>query len=110
MFSILLNVVRRQRRKWIFRFHLTNDLSIFERSVAFAQPLQDRLTDPDILSALNRLPQPYATAVLLSDVDECSYKEISDAMSCPIGTVMSRVNRGRRMLRKALRLRPGAPI
>jgi RNA polymerase sigma-70 factor (ECF subfamily) len=46
--------------------------------------------------------------VLLADVEELTYQEIAQAMECPIGTVMSRINRGRRMLRRLLHERRGA--
>ena len=48
--------------------------------------------------ALEQLPDAYRWAVLLSDVEELTYQEIAAAMDCPVGTVMSRVSRGRRML------------
>jgi RNA polymerase sigma-70 factor (ECF subfamily) len=48
--------------------------------------------------ALARLPTEYRWAVLLADVEELSYQEIAKVMGCPIGTVMSRINRGRRAL------------
>ncbi len=102
MYSILLNVIRHQRRKWIFRFCLTNDPEVFERIVPAWLAPHEEITDPEILAALCRLPESYARAVLLADVTECTYKEISDTMGCPIGTVMSRINRGRELLRKAL--------
>jgi RNA polymerase sigma-70 factor (ECF subfamily) len=54
-------------------------------------------------SALVRLPEVYRWAVLLADVSELSYREIAEVMDCPVGTVMSRVNRGRRMLARLLR-------
>ena len=53
--------------------------------------------------ALDELPAEFRLAVVLSDVEELSYKEIADAMGCPIGTVMSRLHRGRRLLQKTLR-------
>lgn len=55
--------------------------------------------------ALSVLPAEYRWAVLLADVQEFSYQEIAEIMQCPIGTVMSRINRGRRMLARQLRLR-----
>ncbi len=48
--------------------------------------------------ALAELPADYRMAVLLADVEEFSYQEIAHVMECPIGTVMSRLNRARRML------------
>jgi RNA polymerase sigma-70 factor (ECF subfamily) len=48
--------------------------------------------------ALSDLPADYRMAVLLADVEEFSYEEIARIMECPIGTVMSRLNRARRML------------
>jgi RNA polymerase sigma-70 factor (ECF subfamily) len=48
--------------------------------------------------ALSDLPADYRMAVLLADVEEFTYEEIARIMECPIGTVMSRLNRARRML------------
>ncbi len=52
--------------------------------------------------AIGGLPLPFREAVLLADVEEMSYREIAEALEVPIGTVMSRLARGRRALRKAL--------
>jgi RNA polymerase sigma-70 factor (ECF subfamily) len=52
--------------------------------------------------ALRALPDEYRWAILLVDVEEYSYKQISLILNCPIGTVMSRINRGRRMLARLL--------
>lgn len=56
----------------------------------------------DIESALNRLPEEFRSAVVLCDVEEMSYAEISQILSIPIGTVRSRIHRGRAILRKLL--------
>jgi len=102
MYSILFNVVRHQRRKWIVRYLLTNDTRVFEQAIPAFVAAFHYVTDPEILTALRKLPQSYAQAVILADVEELSYKEISKLLGCPMGTVMSRLNRGRKILRKAL--------
>jgi len=60
------------------------------------------LVQEEIHKALDELPEEFRLAVVLSDVEELSYKEIADVMNCPVGTVMSRLHRGRRLLQKRL--------
>jgi len=62
----------------------------------------NRILDIDVRHALEELPEPFRLAVLLSDVEGFSYKEIADVLDVPLGTVMSRLFRGRRMLRSRL--------
>lgn len=56
----------------------------------------------DLARALARLPEPFRAAVMLRDVEELSYGEIAEALQVPMGTVMSRIHRGRARLRAAL--------
>jgi RNA polymerase sigma-70 factor (ECF subfamily) len=60
------------------------------------------MLEAEIRSCLDELPEEFRLAVLLADVQELSYKEIAEVMGCPIGTVMSRLHRGRRMLKARL--------
>ena len=62
----------------------------------------NQILDIDVRRALEGLPEPFRLAVLLSDVEGFSYKEIADMLEVPLGTVMSRLFRGRRMLRARL--------
>ena len=63
----------------------------------------DHLPDSDVKEALQNLPEDFRMAVYLADVEGFSYKEIADIMETPIGTVMSRLHRGRQGLKKQLR-------
>ena len=66
------------------------------------EEVMDLFTDAEVKDALESLPEQFRMAVLLADVEGFSYKEIADIMDVPIGTVMSRIHRGRRALQKAL--------
>lgn len=58
--------------------------------------------EKEIMGALDGLPEEFRTVVVLSDVEEMSYREIADIVGCPIGTVMSRLHRGRKLLKAKL--------
>jgi RNA polymerase sigma-70 factor (ECF subfamily) len=62
----------------------------------------ESLPDEDVQEAISSLPEQFRIAVLLADVEGFSYKEIADITGVPIGTVMSRLHRGRRALEKRL--------
>ncbi len=62
----------------------------------------ERIPDEDVQRALEELPEGFRMAVLLADVEGFSYKEIAEILGIPIGTVMSRLHRGRKALQKAL--------
>ena len=57
----------------------------------------------DLVRALEELPEPFRTAVVLRDVEELRYEEIARALEIPVGTVMSRIHRGRAWLRQRLK-------
>jgi RNA polymerase sigma-70 factor (ECF subfamily) len=60
------------------------------------------IVEGEVRKALDALPPEFRLAVVLCDVEEFSYEEIADIMGCPIGTVMSRLHRGRKLLQKSL--------
>ena len=62
----------------------------------------DRLADSDILQALRELPAEFRVAIYLADVEGYPYREVAELMGTPIGTVMSRLHRGRAKLRRKL--------
>ena len=77
-----------------------NELASIGRSAE--DELFDQITDGDILDALDELPEQYRSAVMLADVEGFAYKEIAEILDIPIGTVMSRLHRGRKKLQEQL--------
>lgn len=102
LFKILFHVIQHHRRKW-FRFKMVSDAEeIMESSLIYEPPVPQQISDEDVLLALERVPQQYREVILLADVHEFSYKEIAEMSSVPLGTVMSRLSRGRKLLRVEL--------
>jgi RNA polymerase sigma-70 factor (ECF subfamily) len=60
------------------------------------------IVEGEVRRALDALPTDFKLAVILCDVEEFSYEEIAQIMGCPIGTVMSRLHRGRKLLQRSL--------
>ena len=75
-----------------------------EEALSVLPPPQEALAGQgqDLTRALALLPEPFRAAVVLRDVEELSYGEIAEALQVPMGTVMSRIHRGRARLRAAL--------
>src|SRR5271165_7473597 len=102
LFKILFHCVSHHRRQW-FRFPVLKETEEFmEANLTSTEPVPEHLTDEDILAALDRIPADFRAVVLMVDVEEFAYKEASEILSIPIGTVMSRLSRGRKLLREQL--------
>lgn len=71
-------------------------------TIAFEAPIPQQITDEDVLQALEKVPQNFKEILVLCDVEGFAYKEISTFLNVPIGTVMSRLHRGRKVLRGEL--------
>ncbi len=104
LFKILFHVIHHHRRKW---FGLGSRIvemeeGALENTLVYQPPVPQHLSDEDVLAALDRVPVQYREVILLADVEEFSYKEVAQALSIPLGTVMSRLSRGRKILREEL--------
>jgi RNA polymerase sigma-70 factor, ECF subfamily len=104
LFAILFNKVQHYRRKKFSSrvVPLGEDGEYKLDGLASPPAVPEVITDTEILEALAKLPDNYRDAVVLADVQEFSYKETADILGVPIGTVMSRLSRGRQLLRSAL--------
>lgn len=102
LFKILFHSISHYRRKW-FKFSFVKESEeLIESCVAYTAPIPEHLTDEEILAALEKLPPDYKAVVLLVDIEEFAYKEAAGILGVPIGTVMSRLSRGRKQLREHL--------
>jgi RNA polymerase sigma-70 factor (ECF subfamily) len=101
LYKIMFHVIQHNRRKR-FRFNLrsTRDENFeLEAALVYEAPIAQELTDEDVIAAFDRIPQQYREVMALVDVQDFSYKEAAEALNIPQGTVMSRLNRGRKLLR-----------
>jgi RNA polymerase sigma-70 factor (ECF subfamily) len=102
LFKILFHSLHHYRRKWL-NFRMVSDSEeVLVQSAAPGPPIPENITDEEMLAALAQVSQDYRSVVLLVDVEEFSYKVTAGILGVPIGTVMSRLSRGRRMLRERL--------
>jgi RNA polymerase sigma-70 factor, ECF subfamily len=99
LFTILINEVRHYRRRWFNTKTVSESEQSFEETLPFEPSVPENIQDEDVLAALDEIPREFREVVLLSDVQEFSYKEIAEMLSIPVGTVMSRLSRGRKQLR-----------
>lgn len=91
------------RRRANARFRLVSDTDErIAETVAFDPPTPQGLTDDEVLRALRSLPTQFQEVVLLSDIEDMTYKEVAETLDVPIGTVMSRLHRGRKLMRSEL--------
>jgi RNA polymerase sigma-70 factor (ECF subfamily) len=86
----------------LYLYKRLGELSAIGAGRSAEDELLERITDDEVKRAIESLPESFRIAVLLADVEGFSYKEIADITDVPIGTVMSRIHRGRRALQKAL--------
>ena len=99
----ILYRVNGKRRMKLGQLKLVEDTEEqIAETVAFEPSIPQHLTDEDILRAIERVPKKFSDVVMLTDVEDMSYKEAADLLGIPIGTVMSRLHRGRRLLRQEL--------
>ena len=105
--NIYLDGVRRARRRPVAEpiddatdYYLYNRLA--EQAEISQEALLDRLSRSDVLDSLAELPANFREVVVLVDIGDFSYADAAEILDIPIGTVMSRLHRGRRLLKRAL--------
>jgi len=100
--TILQHVVSNRRRAKGRSIVVSDPDDRIADTVPFVPPVPQDLTDELLLGSLRRLPTVFQDVILLCDIEELSYKEAAEALRIPIGTVMSRLHRGRAQLRSEL--------
>jgi len=105
LYTIALNLARNElRKRKRFKFFDIFDLKGNEAEIAVEMKAPTNLPQA-LKKAIDSLPDKYKTAFILRDIEEQSYEEVAKIMSIPLGTVKSRVNRARAMLRDKLKPR-----
>ena len=102
LFKILFNEIHHYRRKWFTSKTANRVDQSFEEMLAYEPPIPEEIRDEDVLAALGEIPAEFREVVLMADVEEFAYKEIAETLNIPVGTVMSRLSRGRKHLRVKL--------
>src|SRR5580692_2068810 len=98
LFSVFITRCRREKRERRALRDLTTDPSPWTRPESFPQPGTTARLTPSTEQAVNSLPSGFRSVLFLVDLGQRSYREAASELGLPIGTVMSRLHRGRRML------------
>jgi RNA polymerase sigma-70 factor (ECF subfamily) len=109
MYNTFLNGIRKNRVQYEFEDAVVADLAEREDLKAFVKANRTpeesfvaMLSRSKVREAVERLPEEFKSVVVLADLEGFAYKEIAEIVGCPIGTVMSRLHRGRKLLRVRL--------
>ncbi|CAN5416563.1 sigma-70 family RNA polymerase sigma factor [soil metagenome] len=102
MTQIMHHLNSNRRRKLGKMKVIADTEEMIAETIAFEPSIPQKITDEDVLAALERVPQIFREIVILADVEEFAYREIAEMLEIPAGTVMSRLHRGRKMLRVEL--------
>jgi len=86
----------------LYLYTRTREIGLHSQEPDPAAALMDRFDSEQVAAALDALPTEYRTVATLYFIEDFSYQQIADIVGCPVGTVRSRLHRGRRMLQKAL--------
>jgi RNA polymerase sigma-70 factor (ECF subfamily) len=102
----ILQHLRSNRRRSLARQPQVSDVGDLEEqlaeTLAYEPPTPQGISEEEVLLALKKLPPTFQEAIVLADVEQFSYKEIAEILGIPLGTVMSRLHRARKLLRTEL--------
>ena len=102
LITILQRIISNRRRAMGRSILVSDPDDRIAETVSFVPAVPQELTDEVLLASLRKLPLGFQEVILLCDVEDLSYKEAAEALNIPIGTVMSRLHRGRALLRAEL--------
>lgn len=102
MTTILYHLNSKRKRKLGQMPMLGDAEDMLAETLRFEPSVASHITDKEILKALKDMPKNFREVVILADVEEFAYREIAEILDVPIGTVMSRLHRGRKILRGVL--------
>lgn len=110
LITILQRIVSNRRRARGRSILVSDPDDRIAETVSFVPPVPQELTDELVLGSLRGLPLVFQEVILLCDVEDLSYKEAAEALDVPVGTVMSRLHRGRARLRASLTAADALPV
>ena len=100
MYKIMFNLHYSQLRRGKHEVQPIDEM--IAETIAYDPPTPQFVTEEEVQAALNRVPKDFQIPVILADIEEFSYNEIAEFLQIPRGTVMSRLHRGRKLLRMEL--------